>query len=1110
MVKRRNLRPDPKRAMADLERRRMDAARQADTRPHGVKDMGKTGDSVFTRPDGTRASVRDTDADLAAAQSRIDDAAAALVESQERVDAAVQAIADADARLDTVETTTIPGAVAQLEAADQEAQETLTELDARLTTVDGTSGDLASIREALASAQQAVQAAQGTADAAVAAANSANQAALQAAGIADAKGQVIYSEARPAADLQKPSNLWIMPSTEQTFVWSDAAGDWELITSDLLDQAAQNAVDAQNTANQAKQTAETAIANAQTAQAAAEAAQRTADQATLSARDAHNEAVAAQEAADAAIARGDSLLANGSFEQGDFGWPPNGSHGGRSRIIEDPGARTGTHVLEITPVAANVYPESDFVAVEPGQVLRVRGWLKHLGGDGGICGLLVRHHDANKAYLRITFATRVSGVQNWTVGEWTLLEGEITVPEDVRWFRFAFHATGPSTSTYHADDFQVVDVTEARKAQQRADDAHVEVAKRPTTEQVTAQIVTSANGKNAIKVSADAPTNATPGVVAGDTWWRVDAQGTIYGQWRWTPLPVGWVPVTIRSEVISNLDVGKLVVTGSSSFATAVVDRLFADLFTAHKITATEITLAALDADGNLAAGSVGTTSIREGAVTTSKLTVTDTMAAKLVEAMSTVTKRLIVTEDAVLQHVAILGQTVVEDINVHGKLVGTDGVFTGTVDFENVNVTGEVLADMIMAARGLIAGNPAADHLAITGQGMILYGLDPDGVKYEMVRIGPSGLNLMTIGRTTIAPDGVSSPAGAFDQATVGGVPLTGAMVQRIEDLPRGVVASMRRTTNTPMRANLSRIMEVYAVLEPGRRYEVRLSSVSVNRQYSSAVQEIDVSIAEGTRAQVEAGTAMTEVQNKQVVVPSGAWEASTGDITYAFNSSAKAVTSPTEYVFTARIWSPQSAQVLASWPNLLTLSVHDVGRAVPQTGAIWNDQQGTGGEQTTPTETRREYTWTSASSGFSSYWASGGKTSDDEVIQGSYNGTSSRERVGLWTWNNVPSLAGASIEWVEIEVRNTWTYGSSGGYLNLALHGHTAPPASSPSLASLGVTQGIQRGQKVAYRIPASQYARFVAGEFKGIGVDAPTTATSHYSRFASRAYMTIRYTR
>ncbi|WP_428639815.1 hypothetical protein, partial [Schaalia sp.] len=38
---------------------------------------------------------------------------------------------------------------------------------------------------------------------------------------------------------------------------------------------------------------------------------------------------------------------------------------------------------------------------------------------------------------------------------------------------------------------------------------------------------------------------------------------------------------------------------------------------------------AALDADGNLAAGSVGTTSIREGAVTTSKLTVTDTMAAK-------------------------------------------------------------------------------------------------------------------------------------------------------------------------------------------------------------------------------------------------------------------------------------------------------------------------------------------------------------------------------------------------------------------------------------------------------------------------------------------------
>ncbi|PMC76761.1 hypothetical protein CJ197_00005 [Brachybacterium sp. UMB0905] len=36
------------------------------------------------------------------------------------------------------------------------------------------------------------------------------------------------------------------------------------------------------------------------------------------------------------------------------------------------------------------------------------------------------------------------------------------------------------------------------------------------------------------------------------------------------------------------------------------------------------------------------------------------------------------------------------DDINVQGKLVGKDGVFTGTVDFENVNVTGDLLASKI------------------------------------------------------------------------------------------------------------------------------------------------------------------------------------------------------------------------------------------------------------------------------------------------------------------------------------------------------------------------------------------------------------------------------
>ena len=73
-----------------------------------------------------------------------------------------------------------------------------------------------------------------------------------------------------------------------------------------------------------------------------------------------------------------------------------------------------------------------------------------------------------------------------------------------------------------------------------------------------------------------------------------------------------------------------------------------------------------------------------------------EALTARIVQAMSVATKKLVVTEEAILNHATLIGQTVVDDINVQGKLIGKDGVFTGTVDFENINVTDEVLASRI------------------------------------------------------------------------------------------------------------------------------------------------------------------------------------------------------------------------------------------------------------------------------------------------------------------------------------------------------------------------------------------------------------------------------
>ena len=56
------------------------------------------------------------------------------------------------------------------------------------------------------------------------------------------------------------------------------------------------------------------------------------------------------------------------------------------------------------------------------------------------------------------------------------------------------------------------------------------------------------------------------------------------------------------------------------------------------------------------------------------------------------------VREDEILRNATLLGETVVQEINVTGKLIGTDGVFTGTVDFENVNVTGTQIVNKLGA----------------------------------------------------------------------------------------------------------------------------------------------------------------------------------------------------------------------------------------------------------------------------------------------------------------------------------------------------------------------------------------------------------------------------
>lgn len=89
------------------------------------------------------------------------------------------------------------------------------------------------------------------------------------------------------------------------------------------------------------------------------------------------------------------------------------------------------------------------------------------------------------------------------------------------------------------------------------------------------QIVVGAGG-TLLLFSDEAPTSEDKAPV-GSTWWMVNADENIVGQWQQTgtdDMPV-WTPRAIESEVIANLDVGKLT-AGQAAIAQVVAQQIAA------------------------------------------------------------------------------------------------------------------------------------------------------------------------------------------------------------------------------------------------------------------------------------------------------------------------------------------------------------------------------------------------------------------------------------------------------------------------------------------------------------------------------------------------------
>jgi hypothetical protein len=118
------------------------------------------------------------------------------------------------------------------------------------------------------------------------------------------------------------------------------------------------------------------------------------------------------------------------------------------------------------------------------------------------------------------------------------------------------------------------------------DKAATDAASAAATAQSTADAAKTA-AQNAQSAADNASKNlfstAVPSGVApfGSTWFRVNASGEVIGQWQQTATGIAstWTERPIRSEVIANLDVGKLT-AGTANIVTAVAQKIAASTAT--------------------------------------------------------------------------------------------------------------------------------------------------------------------------------------------------------------------------------------------------------------------------------------------------------------------------------------------------------------------------------------------------------------------------------------------------------------------------------------------------------------------------------------------------
>ena len=414
-----------------------------------------------------------------------------------------------------------------------------------------------------------------------------------------------------------------------------------------------------------------------------------------------------------------------------------------------------------------------------------------------------------------------------------------------------------------------------------------------------------------------------------------------------------------------------------------------------------------------------------------------------------------------------------------------------------NEAVITKLATEMITA--GVLRTAAAGQRVVIDETGIVMYGLDADGVEFELVRIGPDGENLITAGDTTISPEGVQAPSGTFDELAVGGDDLSTIL----DALPRGMRAWGTLSENSKFDSDttkFARRAELQTTLLPDRLYRVQLSS-----------HFLDVDSSSNATVREELRYSLDQTNITTGISPESGRKEYTGTWVRQHVQTGNTRSVPgIEFLFDTEGWTeerhfwvmfmvlPEQAdrpvRVVARWDYPVTLSVEDMGPSQPGLLKRWNDGSGTGTQD--PAPTKRRYTKTYNSTSFHTYDNNGNETSDADVVQGLYAGGPSRlRRRGGWKFPSFTNdLSGAKVEKVEMYVYMNHSYYTAGATVNVATHNGNV----GNSLSSFRQITGWKRNTGKWITLPSSMYNGFKNGTYKGVGVISTNSYAEQYARF------------